>query len=123
MIVLLDYALIAVIVAECLAAALLFLRKESDVPADISLDEAFNVLDISIKQSYPDLPQGYTWKEILNRIKIDHQYQSKTDWFDVEDTLKRYESFRYGGIQFENEDSRPILRLARMLKRRAWIAR
>lgn len=111
------------IVAECLVAALLFLRKEPDVPAHISLHEAFNALDLSIKQSYPDLPQGYTWKEILIRIKTDYQHQQKTDWTDVEDTLKRYESFRYGGVQFENEDSRPILRLARMLKRRAWIAR
>ncbi len=123
MISLLDYALAALIFAECVVAAFLLLRKESDLPANISLEEAFNTLDLSLKQSYPDLPQGYTWKETLIRIKTNYRNQRNIDWSDVENTLKRYEAFRYGGVRFENEDSRPILRLARMIKRREWIVR
>lgn len=123
MISVLDYALIAVILAECAVAAMLLLRKEPDPPANVSLEEAFHTLELSIKQSYPNLLDGYTWKEALIKINADHPYQRKIKWAEVEDTLKKYEAFRYGGITFQKSDSRPILRLSRLLRRREWIVR
>lgn len=120
---LLDYALIVVIVVECIFAGLSLLRREPELPTDVSLEQAFDELELSIKQSYPTLPEGYTWKEVLLKLKRDYGKQSTIDWPEIEDTLKRYESFRYGGIKFESGDTRPILRVARMLRRREWIVR
>lgn len=123
MISVIDYSLIVMIIVECATAALLLLRRDLDVPGNISLEQAFETLNLSIQQSYPNLPEGYTWKEVLVRIETEYRKQKKIEWDDVRDTLKKYEAFRYGGIRFEKDDSRPILRLARMLRRRQWIAR
>jgi len=39
------------------------------------------------------------------------------DWFEIENTFKKYEDFRYGGLEYRNANVNAILNLAAELPR------
>jgi len=34
------------------------------------------------------------------------------DWWEIESTFKKYEDFRYGGIEYKNANPKVVLKLA-----------
>ena len=114
----LEYALIAANVVAYVMIGVALMRKDQKLPKDVKLEQAFTILEKSIDRSYPDLQQGYTWKEVIAVLKSAKPKIGEVDWTDLENTLKRYEAFRYGGVNYENVDAQSVLRLAQKLKRR-----
>ena len=73
-------------------------KKSKEFPKDVTLDQAFKILEGALKQSYPELQEGYTWREVMFRLKSTNQYIGKIDWTDIKNILKKYEAITYGGI-------------------------
>ena len=96
-----------------LAVGLLKARSNR-IPENPSVEEAFKLLEVSLYKAFPDLPPGFTWNEVINRIK---SLNLELDWFEVENTFKKYEDYRYGGIQYRNANVYVILQLAAKLRR------
>jgi len=82
------------------------------IPSNPTVEDAFRVLERSLTSAFPDLPVGYTWKEVMNRIK---SLNLELDWWEIENTFRKYEEFRYGGIAYRNANVDAILRLAMSL--------
>jgi peptide/nickel transport system permease protein len=81
----------------------------------VSIDVAFKILESSLKQNFPDLRDGYTWKEALQKAK---EAGIQMDWKEVEATLKQYEAFRYGGEDVRDGNGKSIVELASLLYQR-----
>ena len=80
------------------------------------IGEAFQLLETSLHETFPDLPQGFTWNEAFVRLKS-LGLSRELDWWEIENTLKKYEAFRYGGIEYSTINVPSILRLANSLPR------
>lgn len=89
-------------------------------PRNPSIEEAFRFLESALKQAFPDLPEGFTWKEVTSRLK---SLDIDVNWAEVEDTLRKYEAFRYGGIEYQNANADSVLQLASELPRGEKIVR
>jgi hypothetical protein len=90
-----------------------FLRSRKDrIPSNPTVEDAFRVLERSLNRAFPDLPVGYTWGEVMAKVKSLHL---ELDWFEIENTFRKYQDFRYGGIAYKNANVDAILRLAASL--------
>lgn len=96
--------------------ALALLRKGDEYAKMVTLEQAFRILEGALRQSYPDLPDGYTWREALITMKKSHG--ESQEWVEIEKVLKKYEAIRYGGIRGEDVETGSVLRLAHRLRRR-----
>jgi len=89
------------------------LRSRKDrIPSNPTVEDAFRVLEKSLNRAFPDLPVGYTWGEVMQKIKGLHL---ELDWYEIENTFRKYQDFRYGGIAYKNANVDAILRLAMSL--------
>src|SRR6202161_4719210 len=77
------------------------LRRRQHRVAATNLVEAFNGLELALKSAVPDLPAGFTWEEALTRLK-----SSGVKTEAMEDALKSYEAYRYGGAPLPDLDYR-----------------
>lgn len=119
----LDYILLAAnIAAYALIVVALFLRKENTFPQYVTPEEAFAVLEKTLKRSYPSLKDGYTWQELLEKLKSARLEIGPIDWVDFDQVLRAYEAFRYGGVSYGKVDASTVLRVAQRLQRREKIA-
>jgi hypothetical protein len=94
-----------------LAAGIIRSRKYR-IPSNPTVEDAFRVLERSLGRAFPDLPSGYTWGEVMDRLKTLHL---ELDWWEIENTFRKYQEFRYGGIAYKNANVDAILRLAMSL--------
>ena len=95
-------------------------ERSRKLPSDPTIEEAFRILESSLKMSFPDLPEGYTWKEVMNRLRT---LNLETDWYEIENTFRKYEDYRYGGIEYKNANAKAVLKLAMSLPRGERFAR
>ena len=79
-----------------------------------NIEDAFALLEDCLSTSFPDLPEGFTWKEAIYRLK---KLEMKADWQDVENALRKYEAYRYGGIRNSDIHIQSVVKLARNLPR------
>jgi len=86
-------------------------RRRRKVKAD-NLAEAFTGLELALKETVPDLPAGFTWEEAVARLKSSGV---KTD--GMENALKGYEEYRYGGIPLPDLDFNEVVKVANKLGR------
>lgn len=84
------------------------------IPRVKDIEEAFKVLERALKASFPDLPKGFTWREVVTRLKSSGM---EMDWWDIENTLRKYEAYKYGGIMYTDVNVQSVLRLAVSLPR------
>ncbi|MGI0090183.1 MAG: hypothetical protein ACREBS_00595 [Nitrososphaerales archaeon] len=96
-------------------------RRPAELPTNVTIEQAFKILESSLYECFPDLPEGYTWKEVMTRLK---GLGTKSElipielmwnWSEIEFTLKKYEAFRYGGIEYHNANTQLVLQLAKSL--------
>jgi hypothetical protein len=84
-------------------------RRRHRVSAS-NLADAFGGLELALKESVPDLPAGFTWEEAVARLN-----SSGVQTTGMEDALKGYEEYRYGGIPLPDLDFREVVKVANML--------
>ena len=86
-----------------------FRRRRRRVSA-LNLADAFNGLELALKEAVPDLPPGFTWEEAVARLKVSG-LQTK----GIDEALKSYEAYRYGELPLPDLDFREVVRVANML--------
>ena len=84
--------------------------------------EAFQLLEVALRERFPELPEGFTWRDAMSRLR---PMNLDVDWGRLEIALNDYESYRYGGSgQSSTSDPREVLRLAdRLGKGAKFVAR
>lgn len=102
-----------VVIFGLLAAGIVMARKVNLGKVE-SLGAAFGQLEGSLVQSFPDLSNGFTWREGVARAR---RLNLKVDWGRVGVELDRYESFRYGSGEQPGAGSYEVMRLAALLRR------
>ena len=81
--------------------------------------KSFVLLENSLKKAFPDLPQGFTWREALEQLESTNL---KVDWTEVTGALRQYEGWRYGEMVKPGEVDPEVVRLAKELSKggRKW---
>jgi hypothetical protein len=99
-----------VVLYASLGFAALRQRRRNVEPSNLM--EAFNGLELALKESVPDLPSGFTWEEALARLK-----SSGVKTEAMEDALKSYEAYRYGGTPLPDLDYSEVVNVTHELGR------
>ena len=109
-------ATVDVALAAVFMAGVVRLRMLSRVSSDPT--KAFAQLERSITKAYPSLPVGYTFREVLEKLRPE---EVRIEWSRVYQALEGYERSRYGGEESRKADNGEVIRLARVLNgRRKW---
>ena len=109
-------ATIDVALAAFFIAGMVRMRMLSRISSDPT--KAFAQLERSIAGAFPGLPVGYTFREVLEKLR--HQ-EVRIDWSRVYEALEGYERSRYGGERNRQSDNGEVIKLARVLNgRRKW---
>jgi hypothetical protein len=54
---------------------------------------AFSVLEASLRRAFPDIRDGFTWREAITRAR---SARPELDWTRLEKDVDAYERYRYG---------------------------
>ena len=114
-----ELTIVIILVVANIATYLLLMAgivraRRSAFPPASNAEEAFAILERSLKATFPDLPEGFTWNEVVARLRT---MKLEMNWADIEVDLRQYEAYRYGGIRYTNINTRSVLRLASSLPR------
>ena len=90
------------------------LMRRTKPAASLDVKAAYGVLDRTIARYLPDLDQGYTWREALERLKW---AGVKADWDVMKQRLSEYEAYRYGGREAPTTGQEDVISLAAKLRR------
>lgn len=107
-------ALLALNVALYIPLVLAALRRRRRKVTASNLADAFNRLELALREAVPGLPAGFTWEEAIARLR-----SSGVRTEGVEGALKSYEGYRYGGLPLPDLDFREVVKVADMLGRTA----
>jgi len=86
------------------------LRRRRQKVNATNLADAFAGLEQALKEAVPGLPAGFTWEEAIARLR-----SSGVQTKGMEDILKRYEEYRYGGSPLPDLDFHEVVNLANRL--------
>jgi hypothetical protein len=103
-------ALLALNIALYIPLVLAALRQRRHKVTASNLADAFNGLELALKEAVPDLPAGFTWEEAITRLR-----SSGVRTEGMEGALKSYEEYRYGGLPLPDLDFREVVKVANML--------
>lgn len=103
-------ALLALNVALYIPLVLAALRRRRRKVNASNLADAFNGLELALKDAVPDLPAGFTWEEAVARLR-----SSGVRTEGMEGALRSYEEYRYGGSPLPDFDFREVVKVANML--------
>jgi hypothetical protein len=110
----LDYEILLNVIAYiALAAGLLTWRRQRILPKPSNTEEAFGMLEKSLRHAFPDLRDGFTWREELSRAK---RLKPDLGWDSIEKDVSAYEMYRYGQNPPPKEVGVEFLKLVRFLK-------
>lgn len=100
-------ALLALNVVLYIPLVLAALRRRRRKVTASNLADAFNGLELALKEAVPDLPAGFTWEEALARLR-----SSGVRTEGMEGALRSYEEYRYGGLPLPDLDFREVVNVA-----------
>ncbi len=103
-------ALLALNIALYAPLVLMALRRRRHKVSAANLADAFNGLEMALKEAVPDLPAGFTWEEAIARLQSSGV---KTEGMGA--ALRSYEEYRYGGSPLPDLDFREVVKVANML--------
>jgi len=107
--------LVNLIVYASVAAGLIEGRRRSATIVG-GQEAIFRQLESVLKKRFPDLPEGFTMREGLSRVK---SLGLDLSWDPLERALEGYEAYRYGGGPAPSGTQPELARLIRRLGR-AW---
>ena len=88
-------------------------RRASMQPSGI--DMAFRQVESAVKERFPDMPEGFTMREALSRVR---SLEPGLSWDQIEKSLEAYEAYRYGGAPYPSGERPELAELLRSLRRR-----
>jgi hypothetical protein len=110
----LDYVLALNAIAYTSAGAgALQLRKQRQTKPVDSL-AAFQLFEVSLRRAFPDLKEGFTWREAVSRTR---GLTTDLDWVKIGGDLDLYEAYRYGGDPLPPMPGIEFFRLLKALRR------
>ncbi len=82
-------------------------------------ERAFSLLEKSLEKAFPDLPEGFTWREAMKRVE---DIKPDVNMTEVSKALRQYEAWRYGESVKPEEINPEVVRLAKALagRRERW---
>jgi hypothetical protein len=117
--VLLLFAPLDVILYVFLIQGYVKYRRQFRIPKITNPMEAFSFFEQTYKESFSQEQDGFTWGEAITRANNLAQLKD-LEWENVRYSLRQYEAYRYGGIEMEQIDPVPILKLAMRLREKAY---
>jgi hypothetical protein len=111
----LDEVLIAVNVAvyTSIAAGVIQGRRRRTTMRPSGTDAAFNQLESALVKRFPDLPEGFTMREGLSRVR---SLEPDLRWDRIEESLEGYEAYRYGGDPVPSGEQPELAKLIHKLR-------
>jgi hypothetical protein len=103
-------ALLALNVVLYATLAIAILKRRMSRVSAKNLAEAFRGLEIALRQAVPELPAGFTWGEAVARLR-----SAGVQTNGMENALKGYEEYRYGGTPLPDLDFHEVVKVANML--------
>jgi hypothetical protein len=103
-------ALLALNIVLYAALAVAVLKRRMRRVSAKNLAEAFKGLEMALKQAVPDLPAGFTWGDAVARLR-----SAGVQTSGMENALKGYEDYRYGGTPLPDLDFHEVVKVANML--------
>ena len=95
-------------------------KKLFKIPKVASPAEAFTFFETSYKELFPQDQDGFTWGEAIT--KANNLAKLKDfEWDQVQKSLRDYEAFRYGGIETQQIETYPILKLAVTMREKSYL--
>lgn len=87
-------------------------RQRVPLPADSVA--AFRLLEANLKRAFPDISEGFTWREAISRAR---NVEGDIEWDKIEKDVKVYEAYRYGDGPIPPTPGNEFLRLLKTLRR------
>jgi hypothetical protein len=87
-------------------------RQRLPPPADSVA--AFGLLEVNLKRAYPDISEGFTWREAISRAR---NLKADIEWDNIEKDVEVYEAYRYGDGPAPPPPGNEFLRLLKALRR------
>ena len=81
-------------------------------PADSAA--AFRLLETNLKRAFPDIKEGFTWREAISRAR---NLSADLEWDKIEQDVNVYEAYRYGDGPAPPAPGNEFLRLVKALRR------
>ncbi|MHB1907573.1 MAG: hypothetical protein ACYCQJ_01730 [Nitrososphaerales archaeon] len=91
-------------------------RRAFRIPKVSSAKQAFDYFESSYVAIFPQEQDGFTWGDALARARS--LSLAGVDWESVENSVRQYEAYRYGGVETQNIDTYPIMKVAMLLRER-----
>ncbi len=79
-------------------------------------ENSFQTLGRILRESFPELPVGFTLREGLARAR---EARPELDWVEIDRELHAYEDYRYGGMPETNSSVPALSGLISALRRSA----
>lgn len=91
-------------------------KRAFRIPKVSSAKEAFDYFESSYMAVFPQEQDGFTWGDALARSRT--LSLAGVDWESVENSIRQYEAYRYGGVETQKIDTYPIIKVAMLLRER-----
>ena len=111
----LDEVLIALNVAvyASIAIGVIQGRRRRRITSPAGKDAVFSQLESALVRRFPDLPEGFTMREGLSRVR---PLEPGLGWDRIEESLEGYEAYRYGGDPAPSGEQPELAKLIRKLR-------
>ena len=73
----------------------------------------FNQLERALKKRFPDLPEGFTLREGLSKVRA---LEPTLGWDQIKKSLEGYEAYRYGGNPVPSGEQPELIKLIHKLR-------
>ena len=87
-------------------------RQRITLPVDSVA--AFRQLETSLKRAFPDIDEGFTWREAMGRART---LKKDLEWDKIQGDVDAYEAYRYGGGPVPPAPGNEFLGLLKALRR------
>jgi hypothetical protein len=95
-------------------AAGLVQRRRHRLPPPADAVAAFQLLERYFKRAFPDISEGFTWREAISRAR---KVKTNLEWDKIQQDVSVYEAYRYGGGPAPPAPGDELLGLIRALRR------
>jgi hypothetical protein len=109
----LDLVVLNVVAYGSLATGVMQARRQRN-SGEADAAGAFPLLAVSLREAFPELTLGFTWREGISLAK---GLGLNLRWDEIDRALEEWEAYRYGGRPAPEGPQPEVVRLAEALRR------